>query len=86
MTLQKTIDNIKKKLFTIVNKGNILGGFVMAGALMDKVWGLFGMDTQEDEDYDEDDYYDEEDEEVDDKKIFGRKNIISSNKRRKRPN
>ena len=46
----------------------------MAGALMDKVWGLFGMDTQEDEDYEEEDVYDEEEEEIEDKKIFGRKN------------
>ena len=44
----------------------------MAGALMDKVWSLFGMDTQEDEEYDED-IYDYEDEE-EDKKIFGKKN------------
>ena len=48
----------------------------MAGALMDKVWGLFGMDTQEADDYeDEENVYDyDEEEEVEDKKIFGRKN------------
>ena len=46
----------------------------MAGALMDKVWGLFGMDTQEEEEYDED-AYDYEDEEVEEeRKLFGRKN------------
>ncbi len=44
----------------------------MAGALMDKVWSLFGMDTQEDEEYDEDIYEYEDEEE--DKKIFGKKN------------
>ncbi len=48
----------------------------MAGALMDKVWGLFGMDTQEEEDYDEENLYDydDEEEEVEERKIFGRKN------------
>ena len=48
----------------------------MAGALMDKVWGLFGMDSQEEEDYDEENVYDydEEEEEVEEKKLFGRKN------------
>ena len=48
----------------------------MAGALMDKVWGLFGMDTQEEEDYDEENSYDydDEEEEVEERKIFGRKN------------
>ena len=52
----------------------------MAGALMDKVWNLFGMDTREEEDYDEDvyDYDDEEEEEVEDKKFFGRKNKVVS--------
>ena len=47
----------------------------MAGALMEKVWNLFGMDTQEAEEYDEDaiDYEDEEEEEVEDRKLFGRK-------------
>ena len=48
----------------------------MAGALMDKVWGLFGMDTQEEEDYEEENLYDYEDEEeeVEERKLFGRKN------------
>ena len=47
----------------------------MAGALMNKVWDLFGMDTQEPEEYEEEnDYeYEDEDEEVEDKKLFGRK-------------
>ncbi len=51
----------------------------MAGALMDKVWGLFGMDTQEDEDYEEENVYDydDEEEEVEEKKqLFGRKNKV----------
>ena len=48
----------------------------MAGALMDKVWGLFGMDSQEEEDYDEENVYDydDEEEEVEERKLFGRKN------------
>ncbi|MCI8759961.1 MAG: cell division protein SepF [Clostridia bacterium] len=50
----------------------------MSGALMDKVWGLFGMDAVEEEEYDEENAYDYEDEEeeveVEDKKLFGRKN------------
>ena len=51
----------------------------MAGALMNKVWDLFGMDTAE-PDYDEEneniyDYEDEEDE-VEDRKFFGKKNKV----------
>lgn len=48
----------------------------MSGALMDKVWGLFGMDSAEPEEYEDEDIYDYEDEqdEEEDKKIFGRKN------------
>ena len=49
----------------------------MSGALMDKVWGLFGMDAAEEEEYDEENVYDydeEEEAEVEDRKIFGRRN------------
>ena len=47
----------------------------MSGALMNKVWDLFGMDSAEPEEYDEENVYDYEDEEeVEDKKFFGRKN------------
>lgn len=47
----------------------------MAGALMNKVWDLFGMDSQEEEEFDEENVYDyEEEEEIEDRKIFGRKN------------
>ena len=48
----------------------------MSGALMDKVWGLFGMDSAEPEEYEDEDIYDydSEQEEEEDKKIFGRKN------------
>ena len=48
----------------------------MSGALMDKVWGLFGMDTAEEDDYEEENIYDyeNEEEEIEDKKLFGRKN------------
>lgn len=45
----------------------------MSGALMNKVWDLFGMDTAEAEEYDEEDVYEYEDEEeIEDRKIFGR--------------
>ena len=49
----------------------------MSGALMNKVWNLFGMDSAETEDYDDEDIYDyenDEEEEVEDKKLFGRRN------------
>lgn len=49
----------------------------MSGALMNKVWDLFGMDSQEEEEYDEENVYDYEDEEeVEDRKLFGRKNKV----------
>ena len=50
----------------------------MAGALMNKVWDLFGMDKETEEYEDENvyEYDDYEDEEVEDKKIFGRKNKV----------
>ena len=45
----------------------------MSGALMNKVWDLFGMDTAEAEEYDEEDVYEYEDEEeAEDRKLFGR--------------
>ncbi len=49
----------------------------MSGALMNKVWDLFGMDSAEPEEYEDENVYDYEDEEeevVEDKKLFGRKN------------
>ncbi len=49
----------------------------MAGAFMNKVWDLFGMDTAEQEEFEEDIYDIEEEEElIDDKKMFGRKNKV----------
>ena len=47
---------------------------------MNKVWDLFGMDSQEAEEYDDENVYeyDDEEEEVEDKKIFGRKNKVVS--------
>lgn len=48
----------------------------MSGALMSKVWDLFGMDTAEEE-YDEEDIYEndyDDEEEIEDRKLFGRKN------------
>ena len=54
----------------------------MSGALMNKVWDLFGMDSAEPEEYDEDNIYEyddeEEVEEVEDRKLFGRKNKVVS--------
>ena len=43
---------------------------------MDKVWGLFGMDSAEPEEYEDEDIYDydNQQEEEEDKKRFGRKN------------
>lgn len=48
----------------------------MSGALMNKVWNLFGMDSAEAEDYEEDiyDYETEEEEEIEDRRLFGRRN------------
>lgn len=49
----------------------------MAGAIMNKVWNMFGMDTQ-DEKNDEEEYEGTEeynqDEEIEDRKIWGRRN------------
>ncbi len=51
----------------------------MAGALMNKVWDLFGMDSQAEEEYEEENVYDyEEEEEIEDRKLFGRKNKVVS--------
>ncbi len=49
----------------------------MSGALMNKVFDLFGMDPAEPEEYEDENIYDyenNEEEEVEDKKLFGRKN------------
>lgn len=48
----------------------------MAGAIMNKVWDLFGMDAEREKDFDEEteedvNYYEDPEEEVEDKKIFG---------------
>lgn len=50
----------------------------MAGALMNKVWGLFGMDQEDPEELEEENTYDYEEEEdyEEDKKLFGRKNKV----------
>lgn len=51
----------------------------MSGAIMDKVWGLFGMEPAEEEDEELDNVYDlgeEEYEEEEDRKLFGKKNKI----------
>ena len=36
----------------------------MAGALMNKVWNLFGMDSAEPEEYEDEEVYEDEDEEL----------------------
>ena len=49
----------------------------MSGALMNKLWDLFGMDSADQEEYEDENIYDygnNEEEEEDNKKIFGRKN------------
>lgn len=51
----------------------------MSGAIMDKVWGLFGMEPAEAEDEELDNVYDlgeEEYEEEEDRKLFGKKSKI----------
>lgn len=51
----------------------------MAGALMNKVWDLFGMDSAQEEEFNEENVYEyENEEEVEDKKLFGRKNKVVS--------
>ena len=60
----------------------------MSGALMDKVWGLFGMDSAEPEEYEDEDIYDydNEQEEEEDKKVFNRKNNKVVNMQQGQPN
>ena len=51
----------------------------MSGAIMSKVWDLFGMDSAQPEEIDEDIYeeYDEiEDGEIEDRKFFGRRSKV----------
>lgn len=49
---------------------------------MNKVWDLFGMDSAEPDEYEEEDVYDygEDEEEIEDRKLFGRKNNNNNNK------
>ena len=50
----------------------------MSGAIMNKVWDLFGMDTAEEKEdenvYNMDDEYNQEDEEVEEKRVWGKRN------------
>ena len=53
----------------------------MAGAIMDKVWGLFGMDQGETDEIEDEDVYEyddraEYDNEEEDKKFFGKKGKV----------
>jgi len=54
----------------------------MAGAIMNKVWNLFGMDQAEAEDFDEEEIYDyeyeEEEPEVEEKRSFIKRNKVVS--------
>ena len=46
---------------------------------MNKVWDLFGMDAQEEEEYEDENIYEYEDEEeveVEDRRLFGRRNKV----------
>ena len=49
----------------------------MSGAIMNKVWDLFGMDTAEEKEdenvYNMDDEYNQEDEEVEEKRVWGKR-------------
>ena len=46
----------------------------MSGALMNKVWDLFGMDSAEAEEYDDENVYEyDEEDEIEDRKLFGKK-------------
>lgn len=48
----------------------------MSGAIMNKVWDLFGMDTAEDKEedvYDMEDEYNTEDEEVEERRVWGKR-------------
>ena len=56
----------------------------MAGAIMNKVWDLFGMDTERNEeeieekdynDYDND--YEDDNEEIEDRKLFGKRKVVN---------
>ena len=47
----------------------------MAGAIMEKVWGLFGMDPAEERDDEElENYDDEEEEQPEERRLWGRRN------------
>ena len=48
----------------------------MSGAIMNKVWDLFGMDSAEPEEYEDENVYDynDEEDEVEDRKFFGKRN------------
>ena len=52
----------------------------MSGALMNKVWDLFGMDSAENEEYEDEnnvyEYDNNEEDETEDKRLFGRKNKV----------
>lgn len=55
----------------------------MSGALMNKVWDLFGMDTAEQEGYEDEDVYGYENEEEEEYQEEGRKQFFGSRKNNK---
>lgn len=76
-----TICRLKKSEGILTNKNGsvkILGGFKMAGAIMDKIWGVIGMNNNnqseaediEDEDYDVDTYDNNYEDEEEDKSFL----------------
>ena len=80
----KTIDNNKKKIDTytikyekIKTNDNILGGYEMSGAIMNKVLDLFGVDTANEEEYEEDYNQEEEEEEVENKNFWNRRKVVN---------
>ena len=64
----------------------------MSGALMNKVWDLFGMDSAQPEEEEEENVYGydeelDEEPEVEDKKLFGRKNkVVQMQQAQSQPN
>ena len=81
----KSLDNTLKKLDTIckliqMRSIRIQEVIYMSGAIMNKVWDLFGMDTAEDKEENEYEYEDYEQEEdiVEEKRTWGKRSKLLS--------
>lgn len=48
----------------------------MSGTIMNKIWGAFGMDSDENEEIEEDDELMEDENDVEEKKLWGRRNKV----------